>query len=161
MKKAFTLIELLVVVLIIGILASIALPQYQKAVRRSKIAEAKKNLKKLVEATDLYLLSNQLANSTDIDMDDLDISVSDSANWEYDIEECLTSSNGQQGCVITATPKFESGYQILMCSMNYDDGLNCGKFLCESRVTGGKPELCLSLGGTSADGDNDGLFVID
>lgn len=160
MKKAFTLIELLVVVLIIGILASIALPQYQKAVRRSRIAEAKINLKKLVEATDLYLLSHQITSSN-LDMDELDISVSDSTNWQYTIEECLTGANGRTGCNIVATPKFESGYQILMCSMNYDDGLNCGKFLCESRITGGKPELCLSLGGTSADGDNDGLFVIN
>ena len=57
-NHAFTLIELLVVVLIIGILASGALPQYQKAVRKAKLAEVATTFSSVSKAIDLWLLEN-------------------------------------------------------------------------------------------------------
>ena len=57
-KQAFTLIELLVVVLIIGILAAVALPQYQKAVEKSRAAQAITLLKSVFQAAKAYELAN-------------------------------------------------------------------------------------------------------
>ena len=49
-KKGFTLIELLVVVLILGILAAMAMPQYFKAVERSRMTEAVTLLANIADA---------------------------------------------------------------------------------------------------------------
>jgi prepilin-type N-terminal cleavage/methylation domain-containing protein len=65
-KHAFTLIELLVVVLIIGILAAIALPQYQKAVQKTRAAQLLILVKNFENAQALYhLATNKYADSFD------------------------------------------------------------------------------------------------
>ncbi|MDR1124195.1 MAG: prepilin-type N-terminal cleavage/methylation domain-containing protein, partial [Elusimicrobiota bacterium] len=71
-KMAFTLIELLVVVLIIGILAAIALPQYQKAVTKTRATEALIIGKAIKEAQERYYLANN-TYTTDIDLLDITI----------------------------------------------------------------------------------------
>ncbi len=71
-NQAFTLIELLVVVLIIGILAAIALPQYQKSVWRSRAKGMLFNLKAMNEAVQSYFLAH---NSYPTKLSDLDITL--------------------------------------------------------------------------------------
>ncbi len=78
-KQAFTLIELLVVVLIIGILAAVALPQYQKAVWKGRLATIKDVTKSIANGEDAYYLATG-SYTADLDALSLDFPTPNSSS---------------------------------------------------------------------------------
>ena len=79
LKLGFTLLELLVVVVIIGILAGIALPQYKESVEKSIMLEAAVNLRAIANANErFYVINGRYA--TRVEMNKLDITIPGAVN---------------------------------------------------------------------------------
>ena len=71
-NRAFTLVELLVVILIIGILAAIAVPQYKKAVLKANLHKGMPLVENLYQAQQAYVLTH---GDFATDIDALDITI--------------------------------------------------------------------------------------
>lgn len=78
-NRSFTLLELIVVIIVIGIIATIALPKYQRVVERTRVAEAKSMLSAIRSAQIRYLA--QYGNYAQ-DITRLDIQVSNEIESE-------------------------------------------------------------------------------
>jgi type IV pilus assembly protein PilA len=63
-RNGFTLIELLIVVVIIGILASIAIPQFANTKEKAYIASMKSDLRNLVTAEEAYFADSGQYSAT-------------------------------------------------------------------------------------------------
>lgn len=125
-NKAFTLIELLVVVLILGILAAVALPQYQKAVYQARAVQFVAMLDAYKKAVDVYVLENGFENVTILGEGDEDYPL---VNLDIDFPAVkaqelieyykgngqggtLTCESGMQLCALTwAGDKCDFGFQ--------------------------------------------------
>ena len=146
-RGGFTLIELLVVVLIIGILAAVALPQYQAAVTRTRLAELQILTRSIKDAEERYFMANGEYTRvfTDLDIALPGTGVSNGAeNWKpTEHTFCVLSAPRDVYCVNSQGGSNVSGWQIWL-----DQAEDAPRTLCYAYAGNKAAEkACLSMGG--------------
>ena len=112
-KNGFTLLELLVVVLIIGILAAIALPQYRMAVAKSKYNSIKEITDSIAKSVERYYLTN---NTPPENLSVLDIDLPGEYHQSYGMPE--KSRKKLPSGAVCGFGAGDSSYQSIVCFIN-------------------------------------------
>ena len=102
-QEGFTLVEILIVVVIIGILATVAIPTYFSYVEKAYASDAKTQIKNILMNSEIYRQTEGEYPSTIDDMKNgyLDIKKSVELKWGFEID---IAEDGLTG-TITATSK--------------------------------------------------------
>lgn len=160
--NAFTLIELLVVVIIIAILAAIAVPQYQKAVAKSRLMAIIPVVKAIEKAADAYYLEHGQYVKNNIFAYDFQYPGCKSTqsawcdtdhNFRFQIEDNINIARCRWDVVGAVTD--DEGNAINSYSICLDRDSNRGLIECGARRGDSVAEsVCLSLGGEHYSGGN-------
>jgi len=108
-SRGFTLLELLVVVVIIGILASLAIPRFIKTTEQARTAEAKQWLGQIRSSEIRYNLENGSyvtgSDLSKLDIDDPNAPAQDPAYYTYAVAAgaCSCASSDLSAFCVTAT----------------------------------------------------------
>ena len=146
-SKAFTLIELLVVVLIIGILAAVAVPQYQKAVEKSRAMEVLTLLSSINKAQQVFHLSNGYF-AKDLKELDIEFPYDDGGRDNYIFEgggyQWRKCSNG---ACLYAMKAYKGGFYSLQVVYEEGDYQEVpGQLICIADADHKALEICRALG---------------
>ncbi len=144
MKKGFTLTELLIVVLIIGVLSSIALPQYTKAVDKSRFSTLMPVANHVKDAQEAFYLSSW-QYTTDLESAGVNVGTVSGNKAVIDDVSAEVTADGTDGYVTVSKEGLDNRYVMYFNrSANYPQEIHCEALTSSDRAKG----LCKSLGGT-------------